>query len=193
MLREDGFRSDTQPTARALENLRSRMLACNGLGLPQTTVMQVARAYAGLASGRLPDVRLVRGVGGRRVPPRSRELPLSGASLERVREAMWAVANTTAWPAGSASRALSADAVGFELAAKTGSADLQRTPDDADARVLKHTWLASFLPAREPRLVLVVFCYRTRATSSHSAIWIAQQFLQHPVLRAWMEREGVLP
>lgn len=189
-LREDGHRARMQPSEAQLDVLRSRMLATNGLGLPQTTVMQIARGYAGLATGRLPDVRIARAAGGEPLAAGGRELPLAAASLERVREALWAVANTTG---GSAAAALSERHVGFEVAAKTGSADLERATEGGDRRVLKHAWLASYFPAEAPRAVLVVFCYRTKATASRSAVWIAQQYLQHEAVRTWLEREGVLP
>ena len=86
-LREDGA-GGTQPTERGLRLLRDRMLACNGLALPQTTVMQVARAYAGLATGELPQLRLVHSVDGEALPSATQPLPLRESSLKRIRAAL---------------------------------------------------------------------------------------------------------
>jgi len=166
------------------------MLACNGLALPQTTVLQVARAYAGLATGRLPEVRLVRAVGDQGLAPSARDLALSPAVLERVRSALEDCANS---PEGSAYRALSLHEIGVAMAAKTGSADLARTDFGLGERVVKHTWLAGWFPVEAPRYVLVVFCDRTTATASHSSIWLARQFLTHPDVVARLRSEGVLP
>jgi cell division protein FtsI/penicillin-binding protein 2 len=178
------------------ENLghpRSLMLACNGLGGIDTTVLQVARAFAGLASGSLPRLRLVRSIGGELLPDKAEPLPISKRSLEFVRRSLWACANE----GGSASLALSESALDLawgdrplRVAAKTGSADLEAARTDEETRVRKHTWLACWFPVEEPRYVLVVFCYETLATSSHSTIWIAQQYLQHPTMKAWLAGGG---
>jgi cell division protein FtsI/penicillin-binding protein 2 len=112
-----------------------------------------------------------------------------------VREALVHCANDTRWPAGSAAPALARSELGLEplvLAAKTGSADLRSADPERGGRVLKHTWLASWFPAEAPRYVLVVFCYRTHATSSASSIWVAQQFLQHPTVKAWLQEQGLV-
>ena len=190
-LREDGWRPGTQPDLASFPNQGSLMLACNGLGIPQTTVLQVARAYAGLATGRLPEVRLVRAIGEVEIRPSTRPLAISEPVLERVRRALEDCANRTG---GSAERALSLDEIGVYMAAKTGSADLARTTDfGGETRVVKHTWLAGWFPAEAPRYVLVVFCDRTTATSSHSSIWLARQFLTHPDVVARLRAEGVIP
>jgi cell division protein FtsI/penicillin-binding protein 2 len=190
-LREDGWRAGTQPDLASFPNAGSLMLACNGLGIPETTVLQVARAYAGLATGRLPEVRLVRAIGESPIAPSTRPLAISQAVLERVRSALEDCANS---PGGSAQRALAFDEVGVFVAAKTGSADLARTDfSDGDARVVKHTWLAGWFPADAPRYVLVVFCDTTTATASHGAIWLARQFLTRPEVAERLRAEGLLP
>lgn len=51
--------------------------AGNGLSVIEGTPMQVARATAGLATGVLPEVRLVEAIGDRAVPPRGRRVPAS--------------------------------------------------------------------------------------------------------------------
>jgi len=158
---------------------RDLRLAGNGLGVVEANPMQVARATCGLATGRLPDVRLVAALGDRLVPRRSRPLAISTGTLAAIRAALIAVTHERG---GTASRAeLVEDRLGFAVAAKTGSADLQGRSEEG--RVRKHTWFAGWMPARDPRYVCVVFCHDTRVTSSHSAIWIAQDFLESPAVR----------
>src|SRR6185295_13729733 len=123
-----------------------------------------------------PRMSLVRKLGEREIEPESRELALSEKSFAFVREAMLAV---TSEPGGTAYTALNPRELGFALAAKTGSADLTVKSADED-RVLKHTWVAGWFPAERPAAILVVFLYQTRRTSSHSAVWVARQFLERP-------------
>jgi cell division protein FtsI/penicillin-binding protein 2 len=189
-LREDGWRGAARVDLSAFTSEGSLMLACNGLALPQTTVLQVARAYAGLATGNLPEVRLVRAIGAVELAPSLRPLAISEAALERVRAALEDCANA---PGGSAVRALSQRELGFAMAAKTGSADLAGTDFGSGQRVTKHTWLAGWFPIHAPRYVLVVFCDTTSATASHSTIWLARQFLTHPDVAARLRAEGLLP
>jgi cell division protein FtsI/penicillin-binding protein 2 len=109
-------------------------------------------------------------------------------------------ANEMSWSVGrgSAAPALNEGALAemglepLKVAAKTGSADLRRASADGDERVLKHTWLATWFPAHEPRFVLVVFCYQTYATSGSSSIWLGRQFLLHPTVKAWLREEGLV-
>ena len=156
----------------------------------------IARAFASLATGALPELRLVRSIGGTPLEPRAQKLPLSKRTLDIVRRALIACANE----GGSAAPALSVEALGLawgerrlDVAAKTGSADLEVARTGEETRVRKHTWLACWFPIAEPRYVLVVFCYETLATSSHSTIWLAQQYLQHPTVKAWLAARGSEP
>jgi len=41
----------------------------------------------------------------------------------------------------------------------------------------KHTWLAGWFPAEEPRFVITVYVHDTSATASHSAAYVARKFL----------------
>ena len=86
---------------------------------------------------------------------------------------------------GSAHRALSREELGFAMAVKTGSADVTAATD-ASNRVVKHTWVSGWFPAEKPIAILVVFEYRTTQTSSHSAVWLARQFLKRPAVEAWI-------
>ena len=44
-------------------------------------------------------------------------------------------------------------------------------------------------PAENPVGILVVFEHRTTRTSTHSAIWLARQFLKRPAVKAWVAEE----
>jgi len=165
--------------------------AC-GLMPMEANPMQVARATAGLVTGTLPEVRLVRSVGGEERPRRSRPLGISEKSLAFVREALEGVVEE---PHGTAhDPELSAKTLGFRLACKTGSADVWKFDPDAPlteadradmlaGKWRKHTWIAGWFPADAPRGILVVYLHDVSETASKSAIWIAAQFLQEPAVQ----------
>src|SRR5688572_4650869 len=146
-----------------------RRRAANGLSVVEATPMQLARAMLALASGAQRELRLVQRIGTREVAPAPRvPLPLGAAALARVRDAMRGVA---AEPRGTAHAALSSAQLGLEVAAKTGSADLESAPEDG-APGRKHAWVAGWVPAGDPQLVFVVFEHDTLATSTHGAIYL---------------------
>jgi cell division protein FtsI/penicillin-binding protein 2 len=164
--------------------------AGNGLEVVQATPVQVARGLAGLATGRLPVMRLVRAVDGVPLPPVLEPIPLPEAALERVREAMRGVITV-----GSArDKGLDEAQLGFALAGKTGSADyLPMTAayaaqlsghGQSPPEMRKHTWFAGFFPAEAPRFVVVVYCHDIGVTASHSAVHVASQFLRTPEVQA---------
>jgi len=166
-----------------------RRRTANGLARIEATPMQLARAMLALGTGQLSELRLVARVGEREVPPRpGRDLALSATALDFVRRAMIDVA---AAPLGTANNALSAADLGLRVAVKTGSADIESRKDQGDPRVLKHTWVAGWLPAEKPELVFVVFVHRTLATSSHGAVYVTRQLLRQPEVRAWLAARGV--
>ncbi len=167
-----------------------RRTAGNGLVVVEVTPMQLARAYAGLATGVLPDIRIARAVSERELPAGAGErLPFAAESFRFVREALAAVVTRQG---GTGRRALSPDQLGFAIAAKTGSADIREAASDSDDdRVRKHTWTAGWVPADDPQLVFVVFVHDTITTSSHGAVYVARSFLQQPEVRAWLEARGV--
>lgn len=172
---------------------RELRMAGNGLGVIEATPMQVARATAGLATGRLPQLRLVRAIDGRPIVPRGRDIAISRPALDYIRAAMYGVASEQG---GTAMKAeLTRERLGFSVAAKTGSGDYAQAPllesgERGPSR--KHTWFAGWFPAEEPRYVLIVFCHDIMVTASHSTIWIARDFLDRPEVRAYLEREGVI-
>jgi penicillin-binding protein 2 len=188
-----GLREDSVPRLFQKKfTSRNFLEASNGLGIVEATPMQIARATAGLATGRLPEVRLVRELGGAPLAPETRRIELSAESLGRVRRALVTVSNEAG---GTAHKSLSETELGFVMAAKTGSADVADEPrlfPDGRERVPKHAWVAGYFPADAPRAVLVVFVHRTYFTSSHNAAWIARQYLQRPAVRAWLAAEGVI-
>jgi cell division protein FtsI/penicillin-binding protein 2 len=167
-----------------------RRRAGNGLAVVEATPMQVARAFAGLATGLLPELRMVSAVGDAPVPRAApRRVPISDGALVQVRAALLAVTNE---PDGTAADALNAGKLGFTLAAKTGSADLVgRSLRGSNDRGRKHTWVAGWAPFDAPRFVAVVFVHDTDATSSHGAVYVAQEILVQPEVRAWLAAQGM--
>ena len=86
--------------------------------------------------------------------------------------------------------ALAPGELGFDLAAKTGSADL-RWLDAEKTRLLKHTWVAGWAPKADPKVVFVFYARHTVATSGYSSIWLARQFFLQPEVRAFLQEEGL--
>jgi cell division protein FtsI/penicillin-binding protein 2 len=160
----------------------------NGLAVTEGTPMQVARATAALATGRLCDLRLVESVGGQPLEVVGRPLDVSPAALDVVRKALVDVVRR-----GTAARSgLGVAHLGFRLAAKTGSADYARM-NDAMAATLdgtetpgmrKHAWLAGWFPADDPVAVVVVYLHDVGFTSSHTAVHVASQFLRSEEIAA---------
>lgn len=116
-----------------------------GQGKVRLSPAQVACAYAGLATGSLPRLRLAAEIGGRAVPPQRTPLAIDEAALRFVREALLDVA-----------RRGTAAGFGLErwpIAVKTGTAQLGKN--------LQNAWLAGFLPAHKGRpmvaFAMVVF------------------------------------
>jgi penicillin-binding protein 2 len=166
-----------------------RRRVANGLARIEVTPMQLARAMLALGTGGLRELRLVQSVGARELPRgEPRPLSIGVSSLDFVRRAM---ADVAAAPLGSARNALSFEDLGVRVAVKTGSADIMSRQDQGDPKVLKHTWVAGWLPAEKPELVFVVFVHRTMATSSHGAVYVARQLLRQPEVRAWVAARGV--
>lgn len=175
--------------------LRDRMRAANGLSVIEATPAQMARAAIGLATGRLPELRLVdaardpdTGVWFPMPMGAVRELPYSAANFGFVREAMRGVA---ADPSGSAHTTLSPEAIGFSIAVKTGSADLAEY--DEQDRLVKHTWVLGWVLDGDgaPVVGFVFFVRKTIVTSSHSAAWLARQYFLRPEVRAYLRGLGV--
>lgn len=181
-----------------LEDRSSAMRFANGLGRMEASPMQLARAMAGLISGKLPEMRLVRSIGGQPVEKAARSLELDENARRLVLDAMDAVVNE---PGGTAyEKGLDERSLGFRFACKTGSADWARfsagaelEPEDradmAAGKLRKHTWVLGFFPEEAPRYVLVVYLHDVSETASHTAVHLAAQFLATPQVRVLVEEE----
>lgn len=178
-----------------------RQRLANGLAHLDSTPAQIGRAYCALATGRLPDLRLVEAVGGELRPVVSRPLGIDPAHLATVRASLaQVVLDGTAKEKG-----LTPEELGFQLACKTGSADYltddaQRVPVDPAAPPShgpaaweegdrKHAWLAGYFPAEDPQFVVVVYCHDTSTTSSRIATHVTRELLTHPLTRTFLDQE----
>jgi len=167
-----------------------RSMVANGLGRVEATPMQVARGILSLSLGAKHELRLVRSVGGRECPEGASEsLGISRRALDFVRRAMRAVAEE---PHGTAYKALNPRQLGFHVAVKTGSADLENRKDrEGRPRARKHAWVAGWAPDPDPQLYFVVFEHDTLATSSHGAVFLARELLRQPEVLLWLADHGV--
>ncbi len=181
-----------------LEDRASAMRFANGLGRMEASPMQLARAMAGLVSGELPQMCLVRSIDRVDVPKSARPLECDERARRTVLEALDAVVNE---PGGTAyDKGLDAASLGFRFACKTGSADWARfvdspelAPEDradmAAGKLRKHTWVAGFFPEEQPRYVLVVYLHDVSKTASHTAVYLAAQFLKTAAVRKLVAEE----
>jgi penicillin-binding protein 2 len=168
----------------------------NGLQVVEATPAQVARAMCGLATGVLPELRVVASIGGRETPVRGRALAIEDSALGFVRAAMEGVVED---PSGSAhGKGLDERTLGFRLAAKTGSADIGpirehpglSAADRADKQAgkqRKHAWIGGWFPAERPRFVVVAYLCDTTETAGRTAAFVVAQFLRHEAVRALVE------
>jgi len=167
----------------------------NGLSHISVTPMQVARAYAALATGELPSLRLVQGLDGLQLPREARRLSIDERHLALVRSALVEV---VASPGGTAhGKGLGREDLGFTLAAKTGSGDyrpglvpdrpLDRHRPEWVPGMRKHTWVAGWFPADEPKAIVVVYVHDTSTTASHGATYLTAQFLRSDAVRRFVE------
>lgn len=194
-LREEGLMRPDAEMRTKLASREAHLRFANGLGLMDANPMQVARATAGIATGRLPTVRLVRSVGDHEIPMEGRELGLSERSLAFVRSAM---RNVVDGGDGSAhGKGVDASTLGFTFACKTGSGDYLSFRDipelpSEDRRALeagkmrKHTWIAGWFPAEAPQAILVVYLHDVSETASHTAVYVAAQFLQSEAVKHYV-------
>jgi penicillin-binding protein 2 len=197
-----GIREDvTKPIAPAtavkrLANPSERMRYACGLGMIEATPMQVARATAGILTGRLPELRIDSRIGDVETPHASRDLGLSPRTLEIIHDAMAATVNMKGATAND--KGLDRASLGFGFACKTGSADIgpfvespELTADDRRAmeagKVRKHTWIAGWFPADDPKAVLVVYMHDVSETANHTSVYVAAQFLRSAAVRKFVE------
>ncbi|MBK9388192.1 MAG: hypothetical protein IPN34_25515 [Planctomycetes bacterium] len=149
-----------------------------GIGqvVPHTTPLQIARAYAGVAMGALPSLRLVAAVGGRAVTSGSpRALEASPQALAIVRQAL--ARTVDHGTANSLAR------LPWTVAAKTGTAERYKVAED-------HSWVAGWLPREDPRWVFVVFCERANNHGGQLAAPLMREFLDSTAWREFAAREA---
>ena len=194
-----GWREDYRYGELASYGPDQRQRLANGLSHVNTTPMQMVRAYAGLATGILPNIRVVHSIGGRELVSEGQRLPIDRHNLNVVHSAMEAVVTKNG---GSAfTKGLSVSDIGVRFICKTGSADYISKAEgamvplhDANHRVVdfvpgtrKHTWVVGWLPADNPKLVVAAFVHDTSTTSSHSSVYLMSQFLRRPEIQAYLE------
>ena len=125
-----------------------------GQGPILTTPIQIAVMMAAVANGGyLVEPRLYRDKNAPSAPPSA--IGISAANMALMREALWATVNE----GGTAS---SARVPGLDIAGKTGTAQVVRqetwtSNDQLQAEERDHAWFASFAPAHDPQIVIVVF------------------------------------
>lgn len=145
-----------------------------GQGPILVTPLQLAVLTAAVANGgHLVTPHLVRGGGVRPAgaPASVASEParrLSPEHLELVREALWSVVNEPHGTGGSAR------VEGLDIAGKTGTAqvvsqEVHTDSEDLPLELRDHAWFVSFAPARDPRLVVVVFVEHGGAGSRAAA------------------------
>lgn len=137
-----------------------------GQGYNLVTPLQLAAAYSSLANGgivwRPRLVKQIESVDGGVIkafaPERKSVLPLSKSVLEQLNRALWGVVNET----GGTGRAARLE--GFDVAGKTGTAQVVGLPDNEKARKMKfialrhrdHALFVSYAPADHPEIAVAV-------------------------------------
>jgi penicillin-binding protein 2 len=122
-------------THRLGDTWADRIWAAIGQGHVELSPAQVARAYAALATGSLPRLRLVAEIGGRPVPTERAPLGVPEAALRAVRAALLEVPRRGTASGHGLDR--------WPLSAKTGTAQI--------GGELHNAWIAGFLPAHRGR------------------------------------------
>jgi penicillin-binding protein 2 len=127
------------------------ILCSIGQGQIQVSPAQMARAYAGLASGQLPELHLVARVGGRPTVVRRAPLGVPDSALETVRTALRKVPRTGTARGYGLER--------WRIACKTGT---------AERRASNNAWMAGFAPA-QARRPAIAFAMVVLETPGHGA------------------------
>lgn len=197
-LREDARLANAETLPKALKETAERMRFANGLGRIEATPMQVARAMAGLVTGRLPAIRVARAIGGVPVEKAASDLPISRRAREIICRDLALVVTS---PEGSGhGKGLDRETLGFSFACKTGSADKRPMPaelggsdhiDRGQKKMIKQTWVGGFFPIEDPKAILVVMLHDVTETSSHTSVYVAAQFLRSAAVKRFVE--GIAP
>lgn len=167
--------SAVAPFPEAAEGAALRSFAI-GQVVPHTTPLQIARAYAGVATGAIPSLHLISEIGAEVVAtPAPRPLGYSDAALSFVRNALGRTVDQ-----GTAHGLAQ---LPWTVAGKTGTAE--NWDDEPD-----HSWFAGWLPREAPRWVIVVYCERAGVHGGDLAVPIARAFLESPEWARFMKREA---
>lgn len=142
------------------------LAAATGQGSMLLSPAQVARAYAGLATGRLPRLHVVARVGDRSAAPRSEDVGIDGALLDEVRGALRDVPRAGGSAAGHGLQA-------WGVSCKTGTAE--------KGGDLQNAWIAGFVPAREggPPIAFAMVVLDTRENGAEACAPRLRGFLRH--------------
>lgn len=155
-----------------------------GQGYVLATPLQLCTMTARVASGKAVSPRIVHNVGAERQPvPEASPLPFSQEALARVRDGMNAVANE---PGGTA-YAWRITEPGFEMAGKTGTAQVRViTREERTRGVVKnenlpwklrdHALFVAFAPVTKPRYACSVIVEHG-AVAAHPQVQMARDIL----------------
>jgi cell division protein FtsI/penicillin-binding protein 2 len=152
------------PTWDPGDNWAENVWMAIGQGKVRLSPAQVARAYAGIATGALPRLRLVAEVGGRPVPPQRTPLGIDESHLRLVREALLEVP-THGTAAGHGLER-------WPISVKTGTAQL--------GGALQNAWLAGFLPAHRgrPAIAFAIVIFDTELNAAQACAPALAEFLR---------------
>jgi cell division protein FtsI/penicillin-binding protein 2 len=193
-LREEPRLASPSTLLKALNEGSERMRFANGLGRIEATPVQVARALAGLVTGKLPEIRIAREIGGKPVPGAASDLPITARAREIVCRDMALV--VTDGEGSAHGKGLDRESLGFTFACKTGSADKRPMPAEiggsdelvhGQRKTIKQTWIAGWFPVEKPKAILVVMLHDVTETSSHTSVYVAAQFLRSAAVRRFVE------
>jgi len=135
-----------------------------GQGQVRLSPAQIARAYAGLATGALPQLHLVAEIGGQPVPTRRTPLGIDESVLGVVREALAEVPRRGTAAGHGLER--------WPISAKTGTAQLGGT--------IQNAWLAGFLPAYRgrPAIAFAIVVFDTEENGAQACAPRLAEFLR---------------
>jgi cell division protein FtsI/penicillin-binding protein 2 len=63
-------------------------------------------------------------------------------------------------------------------------------PAGSKPAMRKHTWVAGWTPAHDPRLIFVIYLHDIGVTSTYSSVFVARQLLERPEVRAFLAEDG---
>jgi len=145
-----------------------------GQGPLLTTPLQIAVLTAAIANGgRLVQPHIAQSA---ELEP-TRQIDVDPATLEKLRDALWAAVNDGGTAAG-------VRIPGLDIAGKTGTAQVIRQIARIDSAELPfkhrdHAWFASFAPVHDPQLVVVVFVEHGGHGSSAAAPLAKRLYERH--------------